>query len=164
VEQKTGDLCEICVCDDKNVCEMFCLQCEQSYCESCSNAHLKMNVSNSHKLVRLDELQSGVNVKKKYRPQYCDKHSEELIKMYCLDDEVAICTMCCVHAHRSHRCVEVKNIANQFRTGKWKPNLQTALSKVEEELEILHSKKLSFFDKIKVLKMRFVRKLIGRYI
>jgi RING-type zinc-finger len=80
-KQKTQELWELCIGEVDKVSEMFCLQCEQSYCESCSKGHLKIRNFKSHKLVRLDELQSGVDLTKNYRPQYCDKHSEELIKL-----------------------------------------------------------------------------------
>ena len=42
VKQKTEELCELCVGEDNKVSELFYLQCEQSYCESCSKAHLKI--------------------------------------------------------------------------------------------------------------------------
>ena len=42
VKQKTEELCELCVGEDNKVSELFCLQCEQSYCESCSKAQLKI--------------------------------------------------------------------------------------------------------------------------
>ena len=97
--------------------------------------------------MRLKELSSGVDVSKKYRSQFSEKHTGELIKLYCLDDEVAICLMCCVLDHRSHRCEEIKNMASQLRSAQWKQDLQTALSDVEEKLRVLSFKKVTFLTK-----------------
>ena len=87
--------------------------------------------------MRLKELSSGVDVSKKYRSQFCEKHTGELIKLYCLDDEVAIYMLCYVRDHRSHSFEEIKNIASQLRSAQWKQDLQTALSDVEEKLRVL---------------------------
>ncbi len=149
IKEKAGDPCETCASEVKKVSEMFCLQCEQSYCESCSKSHLKMKNGMSHKLVHLDELRSRGDINNKQLPIFCDKHADKVVELYCLDDEVVCCLMCGFLDHRLHNCEETKKIANQFRSGKWKQDLQTALSKVNEKLEVLNSRKLSFFDQIK---------------
>ena len=149
MKRKANRMCEVCPGPKKKTAQVFCLQCEQSYCNACGRSHCKMKISSSHELVSLDDLRNDVEVNWNKRPTYCDIHKDELVKVFCLEDKVAICWRCSALDHRSHRCEEITKIADEFRIGKLKKELQVAKSCVDDEIGVLNHRKLSFSDQTK---------------
>jgi len=101
------------VCSEKTtVAKMFCIDSEQKLCDRCSSSHTRIKLCHNHQVV---ELGSQLNFQElNFRSSYCEHHPKELIKMYCLEDNVAICLICCVESHQSHKCSNVDKVAGQF--------------------------------------------------
>ena len=49
------------------------------------------------------------------RPDFCDKHRGEQVKLYCHDCNENICLMCSAVKHRNHNSVEIPEVADSFR-------------------------------------------------
>jgi hypothetical protein len=93
----------------------FCIECQQQFCEDCVGVHRRVKVTRGHKLV---EIGNGEDVRvtvEKMTPVYCDKHSEETLKLYCCDCEAAMCFMCFAEFHSGHKCSDVNKVADEFR-------------------------------------------------
>jgi B-box zinc finger len=57
-------------------------------------------------------------------PGQCDKHSDERLKLYCLDCKTMVCAICYIEGHTKHRFVRaddirttIKNEANDLKKG-----------------------------------------------
>ena len=84
----------------------------RSYVTSCA-ARCRNRKGVAHKIVKLsDELKPEFT---RYRGSYCDQHSDELVKMYCCECKVNICTVCFAVKHRGHKCLEIQDVAKEFR-------------------------------------------------
>jgi len=46
--------------------------------------------------------------------EYCDRHTDEALKLYCFDCEQDICIVCFTLAHAQHRCGDEKMAAERF--------------------------------------------------
>jgi len=58
-------------------------------------------------MVALLEAHTGV--------EYCERHSDEALKLYCFDCNDDICVLCFALSHAQHRCEDLKTIAERFR-------------------------------------------------
>ena len=122
-------MCDLCPEGEELVAKMYCIDCEQILCERCSKSHKKTKFSQNHQVVELGSKLNAQNFN--LRNSYCDHHPKELIKMYCYNDNVAICLICCVESHQSHRCVNVEKAAGDF-TERLKEDLRKVTNRLPE--------------------------------
>jgi len=106
-----AECCEACSGGDATVATVYCVECQQKLCLACQEEHKKFKVTRRHKTLALyNEFLS---------PQLplstCDRHVDKYLEIYCVDCELAICTMCCVNGHNKHKCSDVTDIADEFR-------------------------------------------------
>ncbi|XP_041125279.1 tripartite motif-containing protein 16 [Polyodon spathula] len=118
-----------------------CLVCVASMCSHHLKPHLEASAFKSHPLV---EPTSDLSTWK------CMEH-QELLKIYCREDRVCVCTVCAViGAHKQHTCVSVTEAEQELRSNlkdgmlKIKANAQT----VQDNLAVLREKKLSIQTQI----------------
>lgn len=131
------EVCELCF-EETSVSKMFCIDCEQKLCDRCSKSHTRIKNFKKHQLA---ELGSQLKVQElKLRNSYCEHHREELIKMYCHEDNVAICLICFAESHQSHRCSNVDKASGIFaeqlqdesrKVSTWSPKCVDAVQKLE---------------------------------
>ena len=72
-------------------------------CTSCLKAHKNVPTTKNHTLMTLKDLlvpKSSVTSAK--NSPLCQKHPEELLKLYCQDCEVLVCRDCVLVTHRTH--------------------------------------------------------------
>jgi len=115
-------VCDVC-CDDKKKSQkkaakeasVYCFDCRRNMCEKCCGHHQKFRLNpGAHKLI---ELNSEMNVDElllKFPENVCDKHADECTKIYCFDCKEAICMMCYIGSHNSHRCSDIKEVAENL--------------------------------------------------
>jgi len=94
----------------------FCVECSEGLCESCVDIHRRVTISRKHELVELSEDGGSMEKAMKSKTIYCDKHTEEALKLYCFECKKVICMMCFVGLHQSHKCSDVKEVAEEFQT------------------------------------------------
>ena len=83
-----------------------CADCEEDYCERCTDTHAKMKVSRAHMLIVLTETQSGRigNMRKK---AFCEKHPSDELKVVCKDCNKMLCLVCKLTEHEKHNSCDI---------------------------------------------------------
>ena len=99
---KVNVFCDICL--DRKIAVSRCLQCEESLCEACTNAHLRMKSSryhgqrvvpiNGHKLDKYSDFLEDT--------RYCPRHRNEEIIVVCKQCKVLLCLVCKHLEHKNH--------------------------------------------------------------
>eukprot|EP00061_Rhincodon_typus_P010672 g35148.t1 len=85
-----------------------CLKCEASMCPEHLRHHTESSVFKSHLLV---DPTADVSQWK------CSEH-QELLKIYCKDDKVCVCTLCTVFGkHKGHNCGSISEGEKELREG-----------------------------------------------
>jgi len=137
--------CEVCS-EETMVAKTFCIDCEQKLCDRCINYHSRIKQCQNHQVVEL-----GSQLKElSFRNSYCEHHPKEIIQMYCYQDNVAICLICCVESHQSHRCANVDKAAGQF-TDQMKDDLRKVANRnaeCEEAFQKLEKFKAEFAGEV----------------
>jgi len=114
-------VCDVC-CDDKEKsgkkvtrkATVYCVDCHRSMCEQCCGHHQKFRLPGDHKLV---ELSSGIGEEElllMFPENVCDKHPDEYQKIYCSDCKVTVCILCYIKSHNSHKCSDIKEVAEDL--------------------------------------------------
>jgi len=84
-------------------------------CESCVDIHRRVTISRKHELVELSEDGGSIKTVMKSRTIHCDKHTDKPLELYCFECKKSICMMCFVKLHQSHKCSDVKEVAEEFQ-------------------------------------------------
>ena len=118
-EEAGSILCDVCSSDEARPSEATssakpatkrCLQCQQNYCEQCSQYHTKIKAAAIHIMVEIGkELQQDELALR--LPATCDTHKDEVIKVFCLECELAICMMCFIKSHKTHDCSDIEEVS-----------------------------------------------------
>ena len=114
--------CDICSGDEvtasKNTkrASMYCVQCQQNYCEQCSLGHKKMKSSSGHTQVDVGKKSESVELISKISPSTCEQHKNEEIKLFCQECKVTICMMCFVKSHKTHECKDIEEVSDKLRS------------------------------------------------
>ncbi|KAI8513615.1 hypothetical protein Bbelb_079390 [Branchiostoma belcheri] len=109
-----GVLCT--VCENENPAKFYCLECTDYLCQSCDDMHRRFKGYRSHKVVTVQDLQSGQAAAelRARETSKCEAHNE-LNKFYCNTCYRMICLHCVVTAHKQHQYVEIKGVAERER-------------------------------------------------
>jgi len=113
VESKTSP-CE--VCSGGEVASVYCVECQQKLCQACGGHHKKIKTTASHEMIKLGEEVDVETMSDKLPSSKCSKHTGDQLRIYCLECKVAICSMCYIESHNSHKCLDVGKVADEFRT------------------------------------------------
>lgn len=112
-EQSNTGYCEACSSSqvtEMNMATAYCIECEQKLCQTCEQDHKKLKASRRHSIVNIRdkfvEETSSAN---------CDKHTDDPLRIYCLECKLLTCTMCYIVDHNSHKWSDVNEVANDFR-------------------------------------------------
>ncbi|MBN3298456.1 TRI35 protein, partial [Amia calva] len=144
------------VLEDELCCPVCCdvfmdpvvLRCSHSFCKACLDQCWSQNISQQCPLCRRRSstdkpppnltlrniVESWLKQKGDKPPErtsdLCRRHTEKL-KLYCLDDQEAICVVCQTSKkHKLHNCCPVEEATQEF-----KDELKTALKPMQEKLE-----------------------------
>ena len=99
---------------EKKAATVYCVECQQKLCQSCEQDHKKFKGTSRHSIVNIgDKFEKETFLEA--LPANCDSHIGEQLKIYCSECELAICMMCYIKAHNSHRCSDVKEVTDEFR-------------------------------------------------
>jgi len=112
--------CDVCSSEKASASEtvkpasMYCVQCQQNYCEQCSLYHRKMTFSSSHTQVDIGTGTYPAEVLK-LSVDMCDQHKGKEIEVFCRDCKVAVCMMCIITSHKYHDCSDIQQVSEDFR-------------------------------------------------
>ncbi|KAL4220724.1 hypothetical protein ACF0H5_021119 [Mactra antiquata] len=128
------------ICSDGRLAVSRCLQCEESLCQNCTNAHLKMKASRYHnqQVVSLDEntkLDYGNLDDRRRSEKYCWRHRGEEIKFYCRQCNIVLCLICKLMEHENHVTKPISEEAKEIRR-----KLNSLMQKSMNRGDTLHMK------------------------
>ena len=117
-----GELvCDVCCDDEEKLGEklakkatVYCVTCHQNMCEKCCKHHRKFRSPGVHKVVELSSEMGEEELLQMFPESMCDKHSDKCLEIYCLDCKVAVCTMCYINSHNSHKFSNIKEVAEDL--------------------------------------------------
>ena len=157
--------CDICCKLEKKVEEVspsaskFCVDCEDNLCEQCASMHSVTKILRGHRLVKLGEL-STLDTSVNYALKHCNQHTDEKMKIYCLDCETAVCQTCFIIKHNGHKCSDIcevtQGLKNQIK--KDLENTHDMLLKVSEQSEKLEKVLGGFVSDTKEIEAQIVRR------
>ncbi|XP_078614342.1 E3 ubiquitin-protein ligase TRIM56-like [Branchiostoma floridae x Branchiostoma japonicum] len=92
-------------CETKSGAESFCTDCGFFLCDECVAIHRRIAVTRGHQVIGVEQLKAESDtVKIKPRPlPPCRIHSQETLKLFCIDCSEAICQICTVLSHKDHK-------------------------------------------------------------
>jgi len=113
--------CDVC-CDDegkpgKQVTKkatVYCVDCRRNMCEQCCGHHQKFRLPGVHKLVEINNDMNVDELLRKFPENVCDKHADKALEIYCFDCKAAGCMMCYIKTHNSHKCSDIKEVAEDL--------------------------------------------------
>jgi hypothetical protein len=112
--------CEGCSCDVtdpalRKQAVMYCVDCQQRFCESCGKLHRRVKVCRGHKLIDNADMDNTGTTVGELKVTVCDKHPPETVKPYCLTCKETICMKCHAELHLSHKCSDVNKVLDDLR-------------------------------------------------
>ena len=102
-------------CDSGDPALSRCSNCCVFMCEFCVTAHKRITATKSHKILSMEEVKR-VGSKALVKPEFCEKHGEELLKLFCQTCQKTICRDCTIVDHREHKYDFVADIAEEERS------------------------------------------------
>ena len=113
--------CDVCGPDIN--AESHCNECDENYCEACTNVHIKQKLSRTHTLLSISGSKGAMAVNKR---EFCEKHPQEDVKVVCKDCNKMLCIVCKLTGHEKHNSVDIGDEAVSV-----KKKLKTAIQKVK---------------------------------
>jgi len=112
--------CDACSSDDAGSNEtaeqtsMYCVQCQQNYCEHCSRSHGRIQATADHVQMQIGKQLQAEEIALKL-PATCDVHKGKEIEVFCLECQLAICMMCFIKSHKTHDCSDIEEVSVDLR-------------------------------------------------
>ena len=119
VKQTVDENAVMCICnedserDPDKVAKWYCVYCGEKLCDQCRNVHRIQRVTKEHRVVEIGNEENKYLLNSK--PNFCEKHTSEQIKLYCFDCKLPICTICYAVEHKNHRSGEIDVAAEEQR-------------------------------------------------
>ena len=142
-------------CDSGDPALSRCSNCCVFMCEFCVTAHKRITATRSHKILSLEEVKR-VGSKALVKPEFCEKHGEELLKLFCQTCQKTICRDCTIVDHREHKYLFVADIAEEERSSVL-VFLEFCIAKekaVAEGLEAVQKMKIRVLNKVSEVNKR----------
>ncbi|XP_066286072.1 tripartite motif-containing protein 2-like [Branchiostoma lanceolatum] len=118
-------------CEVGNSAQFYCVECTDYLCQTCNDTHRRFKATKSHKVVTIQDLQSGQAAAelRARETSKCEDH-HELNKFYCDTCHRVICLHCVVTTHKDHQYVEIEKAAER-EGAKFKSKLVTVKNATE---------------------------------
>jgi len=150
VETETGSRCE--ACSEKGVATVHCVECQQKLCRNCESYHKIFKTTASHQMTKLGEESNTENLGRPNLLSFrnCNKHKADQLRIYCQKCKVAICSMCYIESHNSHKWSDIGPVADDFREQMTSDidNVAAAADKCGDMLQRLENEKGEFIEQV----------------
>jgi len=111
-------VCDACRSDEVSETDkpasMYCVQCQQNYCEQCSRSHSRMKAAADHVQMEIGKLPQKEEIVLKL-PTTCDVHKDKELEVFCLECKLEICMMCFIKSHKTHDCSDIADVSADLR-------------------------------------------------
>ncbi|KAH3715577.1 hypothetical protein DPMN_058288 [Dreissena polymorpha] len=112
----TSEQCEPCLADCKEVnATVYCLDCDEKFCDACGNCHKKFKSSKDHKLCNVREAPPAHVVQLMKELITCPNHQSEEVVYICVDEDLPCCNQCANTKHR--QCRQLETIEQCLKDG-----------------------------------------------
>ena len=125
-------------CDSEEHPETRCQQCTRFLCQFCTESHKRSRDTKTHTLSTLDELRES-DLPVIAETVRCQKHEDEVIKLYCKTCQETICRDCTIVDHRQHDYVFARDVSQEKKDELLRlvGEVKQKRSKMAESLEYL---------------------------
>mmetsp|Transcript_9643 Transcript_9643/g.16683 ORF Transcript_9643/g.16683 Transcript_9643/m.16683 type:complete len:581 (-) Transcript_9643:172-1914(-) len=97
-----------CGCCSKSLAVKDCIECKASFCSDCLDSWHTGAAFRGHQT-------TAMGTCKMKKSKTCGKHGEEM-KIFCMDDQVLICSHCALFsAHKNHTCLPLSEAAESMK-------------------------------------------------
>ena len=88
-------------CEDGLAAITWCVECENSLCQHCNDAHQRMKAFKSHKTVAVEEFVKNPKLvlSTPEKPEVCKSHGKQALDLYCKTCSSLICRDCTLKDH-----------------------------------------------------------------
>ena len=88
-------------CEDGLAAITWCIECENSLCQRCNDAHQRMKAFKSHKTVPVEEFVKNPKLvlSTPEKPEVCKSHGKQALDLYCKTCSSLICRDCTLKDH-----------------------------------------------------------------
>ncbi|CAH1252114.1 MID2 [Branchiostoma lanceolatum] len=108
MDDDLGVQCDVCQDDPVKLATKTCVKCELCYCEECLNlTHPPGRPLTGHQLIAPTRDPKSNIVR-------CQEHNE-IISLYCEDDDTVVCPTCHVRSHKHHRVIPTDEKYRQMK-------------------------------------------------
>jgi len=112
-------VCDVCSSDEARPSEAKpatknCFQCQQNYCDQCSQSHTKMKATAKHVMIEFGKELQKEEIALRLTTT-CEMHKDKEIEVFCLECQLAICMMCFIKSHKTHDCSDIEEVSNDCR-------------------------------------------------
>jgi hypothetical protein len=95
---------------------MYCIECQQKFCEVCVSEHRGIRLTQVHILLAIGDDGKAPEAAGKLLTVPCDKHLNGVAELYCFQCNELICTICFATSHQSHKCSKIDEVSEDFRS------------------------------------------------
>jgi len=163
----TPSVCTFCQPDEaldvvKKNAAVYCVECSEKYSEDCARCHKTFKATSSHKRLKLHDCREFCyreEVLCKSSPIVCEKHSDQVLSVYCHDCKSAICVICCIATHKQHDCSGINDVIEMFQVGMTTDilNLANVARKLREMLTSVEQQEQDFTKTVGETKMEICK-------
>ena len=106
-------------CEDALPAVMWCIECENSFCVGCTDAHKRLKAFKSHATVAIEEFVKNPKLvlSTPEKPEACKSHSKQALDLYCKTCSSLICRDCTLKDHpcESHDFDFIDDVVDEER-------------------------------------------------
>ncbi|KAH3838642.1 hypothetical protein DPMN_112051 [Dreissena polymorpha] len=100
-QESKADLCAQCMCNSKEILAVvYCLDCDDMFCEGCENWHRTSKLSKEHRLSKVEEAPPSDVAQMIQKLIICPNHIFEKVIYFCVEDDKLCCHHCAITNHR----------------------------------------------------------------
>ena len=106
-------------CEDGVPAVMWCIECENSFCVNCNDAHKRLKAFKSHTIVAVEEFLKTPKLvlSTPEKPEACKSHGKQALDLYCKTCSSLICRDCTLkdHPRETHDFDFVDDVVDEER-------------------------------------------------
>ena len=113
-------MCDVCLANEDNVTsesvsEKFCIECQQHMCKNCLKCHSSKSATKTHQVMPTGNKSTETMEAVQHPGSSCVVHTGKGIEIYCLECEVAVCSICFITKHKRHECSDIQSVGDDLK-------------------------------------------------
>ena len=140
--------CDACLEENKeesgkeiSVAAMYCIDCNQKFCEDCCRQHRKFKSTKNHKLIEISAYNVDQNLSTYQAQSVCELHEQKVLDVYCAECKTVVCAICFIDEHGNHKGSQVDKFVDDFRK-----QIESNIQIVDDCISIAQTKQREFLE------------------